>query len=188
MQTPLRIAFHGVDGSEAARDLIEENVAWLERFYDRITGCQVVVETPHRHHLHGNQYQVRISLTVPGGEIVVNREPAGRTASRDLTVTIQHAFEAARRRLEEHVRRLRQEVKSHEVAPHARVSRLFREEGYGFLETVDGREVYFHRNAVVNGDFPHLQVGAEVHFVEEAGERGPQASTLRLTGRHNHHA
>jgi cold shock CspA family protein len=48
--------------------------------------------------------------------------------------------------------------------------------------------VYFHRNAVLNGDFHHLQVGTEVSFVEEAGERGPQASTLRLIGRHNHPA
>jgi ribosome-associated translation inhibitor RaiA len=120
MQTPLRIAFHGVDGSDAARGLIEESVAWLERFYDRITGCAVVVEAPHRHHLHGNHFQVRISLTVPGGEIVVNREPARRDASRDLGAAIQRAFEAARRRLEEHVRRQRHEVKHHEPGPHAR--------------------------------------------------------------------
>jgi cold shock CspA family protein len=187
MQTPLRIAFHGVDGSDAARGLIEESVAWLERFYDRITGCQVVVEAPHRHHLHGNHFQVRISLTVPGGEIVVNREPAQRAESRDLGAAIQHAFEAARRRLEEHVRRLRHEVKHHEAAPRARVSRIYPEAGYGFLQTGDGREVYFHRKAVLNGDFAHLQPGSEVHYAEEAGERGPQATSLRLAGRHNHH-
>ena len=103
-------------------------------------------------------------------------------------MAIQHAFDAIRRRLEAHVRRMRNEVKSHETPPLARVARLFAEEGYGFLETADGREVYFHRNAVLNGDFAHLQVGTEVSFVEESGDRGPQASTLRLTGRHNHHA
>jgi ribosomal subunit interface protein len=187
MQTPVQIAFHGLDCSEATRELIEEKVAWLERFCDRIIGCRVVVETPHRHRRQGNQFLVRIDLTVPGAEIVVNREPGQRTLSRDLNVAIGHAFDAARRRLEEQSRRLRQDVKSHAPIPSARVSRLFPEEDYGFLRTPDDREVYFHRNAVLNGEFSHLQLGSEVTFVEELGEKGPQASTVRPVGRHNHH-
>jgi ribosomal subunit interface protein len=114
MQVPLQIAFNNVEGSEAVKGLIEEKVAWLERFYDRITGCRVVVEAPHQHHKHGSQYQVRIDLTVPGGEIVVNREPPGRAEPQNLTVAIRDAFDIARRRLEEHARRLRQEVKNHD--------------------------------------------------------------------------
>jgi ribosomal subunit interface protein len=186
MQTPLQIAFHNLECSEAVRKLIEDKVAWLERSYDRVTGCRVVVEAPHRRHRQGNQYLVRIDLTVPGGEIVINREPPPRSESRDLAVAIRDAFDAARRKLEEHVRRLRQEVKNHEPPPHARVSQLFTDESYGFLTTADGREVYFHRHAVRNGGFDELTVGAEVAFVEEAGEKGAQASTVRPTGRHNH--
>jgi len=186
MQTPLQIAFHGLEGSEATRGLIEEKVAWLERYYDRIVGCQVVVEVPHRHHRHGNQYLVRIDLKVPAGEIVVNREPAQRAEYRDLQVAIRDAFDTARRQLEIQVRRLRKEVKTHELPPQARVSQLFPEEGYGFLQTPDGREVYFHRHALLNGDFDGLVLGTEVTFAEEAGDKGPQASTIRLVGRHNH--
>ncbi len=186
MQASLQITFHNLECSEAVKALIEEKVAWLERFYDRITGCRVVVEAPHRHHRHGNQYQVRIDLTVPGGEVVVNREPPAHTEYRDLNVAIRDAFAAARRQLEEHVRRLRREVKSHGGVPHARVSRLFTDEDYGFLSTPDGREVYFHRRAVLNGGFDDLQVGTEVTFVEENGDKGPQASTVRPVGRHNH--
>jgi ribosomal subunit interface protein len=185
MHVPLQIAFHNMDRSEAVKALIEEKVAWLERFYDRITGCRVVIEAPHRHHRHGYPYRVHIDLTVPGGEIVVNRDPAERASHKDLNVALRDAFDAARRRLEEHVRRLRKEVKSHEVAPRARVTRLFDADGYGFLETADGRQVYFHRNAVLNGDFQLLQVGTEVTFAEEPGDKGPQASTVRLVGRHN---
>jgi len=173
MQTPLQIAFRGLEGSEATRGLIEEKVVWLEQYYDRITGCRVVVEAPHRHHRHGNQYLVRIDLTVPEGEVVVNREPAQRTEYKDLHVAIRDAFDSARRRLEEHVRRHRREAKSHELAPHARVSQLFPDEGYGFLRTPDGREVYFHRHAVINASFEGLEIGAEVTFVEEAGDKGP---------------
>jgi cold shock CspA family protein len=195
MQASLQIAFHNLEGSDSIRGLIEEKVAWLERFYDRITGCRVVVEAPHKHHRNGNQYQVCIDLTVPGGEIVVNREPSAaqqqqqRTELRDLPVVIRDAFDAARRKLEEHVRRTRREVKSHQEAsaPRARVSQLFAEEGYGFLTTlIDAREIYFHRRAVLNGGFDELRVGAEVAFIEEEGEKGPQASTVRPLGRHNH--
>lgn len=185
MQTPVQIAFHGLDCSEATREFIEEKVAWLERFHDRITACRVVVETPHRHRRQGKQYLVRIDLTVPGGEVVVNRDPAQRDQT-DLNAAISHAFTAARRQLEEHTRRQRHEVKIHESIPQAKVCKLFPEEGYGFLLTLDAREVYFHQNAVLNGDFRHLQIGSEVTFVEEPGDKGPQASTVRPVGRHNH--
>jgi cold shock CspA family protein len=59
-----------------------------------------------------------------------------------------------------------------------RILRLFPYEGYGFLETRDHREVYFHRNSVLNRGFDRLEVGDEVRFVEEPGEKGPQASTV----------
>jgi len=186
MHVPLQIAFHNLDRSEAVKALIEEKVESLERFFGRITSCRVVVEAPHRHHRRGNQYLVRIDLAVPGGEIVVNRDPPKHTDSSDLHVAIRDAFEAAQRQLEDHARRHRHQVKSHEPAPHARVSRVFPEEGYGFLETPDGREVYFHKNAVLNGDFEGLLPGTEVAFAEETGEKGPQASTVRVLGRHNH--
>jgi cold shock CspA family protein len=187
MHTPVQIAFHGLDCSEATRELIEEKVAWLERSHDRIIGCRVVVESPHRHRRQGNLYQVRIDLTVPGSEIVVNRVPAEREDHKNLDIAISHAFDAARRRLEEYARRHRHDVKSHEPIPHARVSEVFLDEGYGFLTTADQREIYFHQNAVLNGGFHHLQPGTEVTFVEEPGDKGPRATTVRPVGRHNHH-
>lgn len=184
MHTPVQITFHGVDCSEVVRGLIEEKVEWLERFYGRIVGCRVVVELPHRHHRQGNTYHVRIDLKLPGADIIVNREPSSRTDATDLHAAITWAFEAARRQLEQHVERRRQDVKSHETSPYARVARLFAEEGYGFLITYDNREVYFHQNAVLNGGFAQMAVGSEVTFVEEEGDKGPQASTVRLIGGH----
>jgi cold shock CspA family protein/ribosome-associated translation inhibitor RaiA len=187
MHTPVQITFHGVDCSDVTRGLIEEKVGWLEQLHDRIVGCRVVVEMPHKHHRQGNTYHVRIDLKLPGTEIIVNREPGRKADSTDLHAVISRAFDAARRQLEEHTRRRRQEVKIHESTPYARVTRLFAEEGYGFLMTADNREVYFHQNAVVNGGFQQLEVGSEVTFAEVPGEKGPQASTVRLVGRHNHH-
>jgi len=46
------------------------------------------------------------------------------------------------------------------------------------------RAIYFHRNAVIDGAFERLKVGSEVAFVEEAGEKGAQAGTVRLIGKH----
>jgi ribosome-associated translation inhibitor RaiA len=109
MQAPLQIAFHGLDGSEAVRDLIEEKVAWLERFYNRITGCRVVIEPLHRRHEQGNPYRVRIDLSLPGNHIVVNRESPAQGERGDLDSVIRDAFDVVRRNLEEYVRRLRGE-------------------------------------------------------------------------------
>ena len=57
------------------------------------------------------------------------------------------------------------------------------EEGYGFLKTGDGREIYFHRNSVLDDAFARLKPGARVAFSEEMGDKGPQASTVKLLGK-----
>jgi cold shock CspA family protein len=71
----------------------------------------------------------------------------------------------------------------HETAPHGHVAELYPD--YGKIETPDGRLVYFHKNSVVGEDFDHLDLGAEVRFVEEQGELGPQASTVHVIGKHH---
>ena len=76
------------------------------------------------------------------------------------------------------------QVKTHESPPQGDVVRLFREEGYGFIEAADGREIYFHRNSVLRAPLEQLQVGQEVRFDEEQGVKGPQATTVRVVGKH----
>ena len=186
MKLEPEITFRNLDHSEAMAAKVRSEVEKLDEFCDRIMGCRVVVELPHRHHEHGNLYHVGIDLTVPGEEIAVNREPAEHTAARDFDVAVRDAFAAAGRLLEDYVRRTRRKVKVHEPPAHARIRRLVPNADYGFLETPDGREVYFHRNSVVNARFDDLATGAEVTFVEEAGKDGPQASTVKVVGRHHH--
>jgi cold shock CspA family protein/ribosome-associated translation inhibitor RaiA len=186
MQLPLQVSFRHMEHSAAIEALVREKAAHLDTFAGHIMRCRVVVEPAGEHHLHGNLYEVRIDLTVPGEEIAVTREPGEHAEYRDIRVALRDAFDSARRKLEDYVRRRRGAVKALETAPHGRVSKLFPEEGYGFLETPDGREVYFHRHSVLHDAFDRLQVGAEVAFVEEEGKKGPQASTVRLAGRHHH--
>lgn len=180
MQLPLQVTLRDLPPSEAVEGYIRERASKLDLFCDGIISCRVVVEAPPRHHRKGRWYSVSIHVAVPGGEVVVNRQPA-----EDLYVAIRDAFETVRRKLKEYTRRQRGAVKRHEVHPHARVSKVFPDEGYGFLETPDGREIYFHCNSILNGSFARLTIGQEVRFVEEQGEQGPQASTVTILGRHH---
>jgi cold shock CspA family protein/ribosome-associated translation inhibitor RaiA len=182
MQIPLEISFRNVPSSPGLEADIREKAAKLEEFYDRITSARVVVETPHRRHRQGKLFHVRIDLRVPGREIVVSREPVGHHAYEDVHVAIRDAFDAAKRQLEDYVREVRGSVKTHEPSPRGRIARLHPEDDYGFIVTPDGREVYFHRHSVLDAGFDRLSVGDEVRFAEEAGEQGPQASTVHLAG------
>lgn len=180
MQLPLQISFRDMEPSAAIEAKIRERAAKLDRYYERIMGCRVVIEAPHRRHHQGKLYHVRIDLTVPQGEVVVSREPVENHAHEDVYVAIRDAFDAAQRRLADYARRQRGDVKTREASPTVRISKLFPVEGYGFILTEDGREVYFHKNSVVNESFDRLEVGCQVQYVEEQGEKGPQASTVRL--------
>lgn len=179
MQLPLQVTFRNMDPSAAIEANIQEKANKLDAFYDRIMGCRVVVEAPHRHHHKGKLYHVRIDMTVPGDELVINREPSRHAAHEDVYVAIRDAFGAARRKLQDYARRQRGLVKIHSPAPEARISKVFLEEGYGFLQTPDGREVYFHRNSLLDLKFDELEPGVEVRFTEVQGKEGPQASTVR---------
>lgn len=186
MQVPLQISFRNMEGSDAMRTNIAERADRLHRVYDRITSCRVMVEAHHRRHLNGNLYHVRIDLTVPGQELVASREPHEHHSHTDAYVAIRDAFDAARRQLESYARQIRGDVKSHDTPPHGNVSQLFPDQGYGWIASADGRVIYFHRNSVLNADFDRLTVGTEVSFAEDRGDLGPQASTVRVVGRHHY--
>ncbi|MGH6866650.1 MAG: HPF/RaiA family ribosome-associated protein [Methyloceanibacter sp.] len=118
MQIPLEISFRNMDPSPAVEARIRKKAEKLERFHDRIIGCSVVVEAPHRHHHKGKLYSVRIDISVPGRELVVDRAKPADHAHEDVYVALRDAFEAATRQLEEHSRRIRGDVKTH-AAPGA---------------------------------------------------------------------
>lgn len=185
MQIPLQITYRDMEPSEAVEANIREKVNKLEQFIDNITSCRVVIEAPHKHHHQGRLFSIRIDITLPGEEIVVTRSPDKHHAHEDIYVSIRDAFNAARRQLEDYVRRRRGEIKTHESEAYGAIKNLFPYEDYGVIETPDGREVYFHRNSLVDANFDKLEEGARVHFVEVAGEQGPQASTVHVEGKHH---
>lgn len=184
MQLPLQISFRNMEPTPGLEATIRERAARLDTFAERIMGCRVVVEPAGKHHLHGNQFEVRIDVTLPGDEVIATREPSEHTQYKELAVAIRDAFDSTARQLEDYVRRQRGDVKSRVRTPHGKVTKLLPDQDYGFLTTPDGREIYFHRNSVLNDAFDKLDIGTEVAFAEEEGNRGPQASTVKLVGRH----
>ena len=182
MQLPLQISWHDIAVTPGIEAEIRERADQLDTYYNRIMHCRVVIEAPVGHHRHGGPFKVRLDLTVPRGELVVNRQ-----ADEDLLVAIRDAFDAMRRQLEDYARQHRGDVKVHEPLPYGRVTKFFADEGYGFIGTDDGREIYFHTNSVLDSGFSQLQLGTEVRFVEEQGDKGPQASTVSFVGKRHHH-
>jgi ribosomal subunit interface protein len=185
MEVPLQITFRDMAPSPAVEARIREKAAKLERYFDRITSCRVVIEARNRHQRQGKLYNVRIDLHVPGETVMVDHTGRGNHAHEDIYVAIRDAFDAAARRLEDHARRVRGEVKTHDAPPHGKVVRLFPD--HGFIETSDGQEIYFHQNSVANDGFNRLEVGTEVRLVIVDGEsaNGPQASTVTPIGKHH---
>lgn len=182
---PLQITFKGMDASEAVEANIREKAEKLERFSDHLMSCRVVVEAPHRHSRQGKMYDVRIDIGVVGGEVAVTRQGPQDQAHEDVYVAIRDAFNAAARQLEDYERKQRGDVKAHEVPLHGKIVGMSHD--HGFIAASDGREIYFHRNSVTQGNFEDLGDGDEVRFVIHPGEgeKGPQASTVVPLGKHH---
>lgn len=185
MELEPEITFRNLPHSDALEENIRQRISKLDQYFEHIMSCSVVVEAGHKHHHKGNLYHVRIALTVPGKELVVSRNPKKHQAHEDPYVTVRDAFNAAQRQLEDYARKIRNDVKTHEAPDHGRVAELSASRDFGRIETPDGREVYFHRNSLLDSDFKKLKEGDEVRFVEEQGDKGPQASTVKKIGKHH---
>lgn len=185
MQTAPEIEFQGMAATPAIEEAIAKHVAQLEQLWGRITACRVLLKGPGQHHRKGGLYEVHIRLALPDGrEVNVTRTPPADERHSDLAFALNDAFKHARRQLQDQVRRAQGQVKQHPGQPTATVARLDPSGEFGFLETSDGQEIYFHRNSVLDDAFSRLSVGSRVSFAEEPGDKGAQATTVRLLGKH----
>lgn len=180
MEVEPHISFEGMAPSDAVRVRIENEIEKLERYFGRITACRVMVIKPQKRRHHGDLYEISVHLTLPGGkEIHADRNPPLDHAHEDIYVAIRDVFKAARRMLQDEARILRGAVKQHEGPAIGKIGTIVAEEDYGFIETTDGREIYFHRNSVANDGFGKLAAGTPVTFSEARGEKGPQATFVK---------
>ncbi|WP_442754429.1 cold shock domain-containing protein [Methylocystis sp. JAN1] len=177
METTPEIDFQGMETSADFRDQILRHVSRLEERYGRMTWCRVAVKPPSGRHHTGGLYEVHVHLSLPDNrEVSVEHTPQLDERFQRFEFALNDAFGRAERQLQDEVRRMRGKTKQHASPLVGVVKQLMREDGYGFLESEDGREIYFHRNSVSEPGFEDLRPGRRVNFVEEEGEKGPQAS------------
>jgi ribosome-associated translation inhibitor RaiA len=138
MILPAQTTLRNMDASAAVAAQVQEEADKLDKYFERITSCPVIVAAPHRHHRRGDSFHIRIELGVPRKELVVMHEPTLRAAAqgeeqgqwhkhleverphKDVHVAIRDAFKAMQRQLQDYVGCLRRDVKTHHPAPHAR--------------------------------------------------------------------
>jgi ribosome-associated translation inhibitor RaiA/cold shock CspA family protein len=188
MQVPLEIAFHNVDHSDWAEDEIRTHVARLEDIYKRLTSCRVRVDQRANNAQQTIPPVVRIEIALPGRkDIVVAHEPERlqrKYLRPDLHNAINEAFRIAERQLSEYKERLadRTAAMTHEAANEffGQVAELLPDRDHGFLMTKEGGLLYFHRNALLTGDFDRLKRGDALTYVEEVGDTGPIATKVRV--------
>ena len=197
MLLPVQVTFRNMKDQARLEELVQKEAAKLELFYGRITSCRVVVERPQRAE-SSKVFHVRIALGLPNGELVVKHTPTLHGSLQDMKTersrreaesvlvhkspqrAIHEAFQEMRRQLQDYARKQGGFVKSIPKLAGGEVKVIYADQGYGFLESTDGREIYFHQASVLDGHFNRLRVGTRVRFAEEMGDKGPQASTVKL--------
>lgn len=116
MDNPVEIVLRGIPHSGALERYIGEETYKLDRVGGRILGCHVVAEALHRPKQQGAQFAVRLNITLPGTEVVVNREHG-----EDIYIALRDAFQAAGLQLKDHMRRQSNiEQRSGNGTPHPR--------------------------------------------------------------------
>ncbi len=186
MQTPVEIDFQGINAAPDVRAAIEKHMAQLEDRFGRITAGRVVVKAPSGHHRTGGLFEISVHLALPDGrDVNIGHTRQDDERYADLNFALNDAFKRARRQLQDQVRELQGDVKTHDGPPIGTVVELDPLGEFGFLKTGDDREIYFHRNSVLEGGFASLSVGSRVSFAEEIGDKGPQASTVKPLSKHS---
>lgn len=187
MQVPLEITHRNIDKSDAVEQAIRDHAAKLEKLCGgRLNSCRVAVERPNKHPTSGSDFRIRIDLTVaPRHELAVSRDPNQGDIHDDIYMAVRDAFDMARKRVKRVLDEQRGEVKSH---PEQQVAGVISQLGpeFGFIQSAEGREIYFHPHSVVDDKFEDLREGMGVAFMEEPGEKGPQASTVRVVDHRGH--
>jgi len=178
MKLPVHIQFHGMEPSGALQASAREHANKLERLAPDIVACRVAIGVEQKHQHQGRPYSVRVDLSVPGHELVVNK-----VQNEDVYVAMRDAFDSMRRQLESLAERRRGQEKTHPVPLHGEIVRIDGASGFGFIRTPDGSEYYFSRDNIVSTPFEHMRTGAAVQFVPDTAGEGLQAKRVSL-GKH----
>ncbi|MEW6100184.1 MAG: HPF/RaiA family ribosome-associated protein [Pseudomonadota bacterium] len=179
MKLPLQIRFIGLEPSPAVETVAREKASKLDQFRPDLMSCRVTIELADKHKHQGRQFAVRIDVTLPGGELTVDR-----VQDEDVYVALRDAFDDMRRQVQDSVRRIQGQTKAHAPELMGEVVRFDSEGRFGFIRSEEGDEYWFGPDNVAGLPFEHLQVGAEVRFIPETADEGRQAKRVSL-GKHH---
>ncbi len=190
MRIPLEISFHGMSRSESIEQIIRKDAAKLERVCDRLISCRVGVKQDQKSSKTANPFRVRIEMRVPPGHNLVVTNTSGlKEAADDLPAIVKNTFKAAQRKLKQLVAKQQGERKSHpEQEINGIITKIFSREGYGFIRSLEGDEIYFHQNSIINDEFDQLEPGTGVSYTVETGEKGLQASSVQVLNKSRDHS
>lgn len=175
MKQPLTIQFHGMEASAAVETKAREFAARLDGLAPDLMACRVHIDLEQKHKTQGRPYGVRIDLTLPGHELVVNK-----VQDEDVYVALRDAFDSMKRQLDEVVRKRRGEEKQHALELRGQVVRLDTDSGTGYIRTADGDEYYFSRDNLAGVPFENVLTGSTVEFLPDAGKQGRQAKRVSV--------
>lgn len=182
METEPRIVFENTEPSDAVKQRVLNGLDELERLHGRITAARVSLNVPPREHRKGYLYRASIHLMLPGGrEIAASNKPQPGSAADDMHAAVNGAFAVVRRRLQEEKRVFDGKARAADGYEEiGQVIRLYPEDGYGFIVTPSGHEVWFSQKKVKHNAFRSMQIGTRVYFEEELGDQGPRATMVRV--------
>lgn len=172
--------------SPSITSAVESHLESLKKTNSQIMSCHVVISKPHRKQHHGNTYQVKLRLHMAGKQIIIDKDSGKNHAHEDIYIAIRDAFLAAKRKVEEFSRMREGRIKERVRPMHAKIVRIIPADDCGFIVSEDHREIYFHKNALLNDNFENLKVGQEVRFSEAMGEKGPQITSMEIVGHSGH--
>ncbi len=173
----LKIEARNVELRKGWQTKIEEEQKKLIRHYPNfVLHLRVSIEATTHHKQAG--YEIKLIATVPNDTVVVSR------SSEIVRAALTESFDVLALQLKE-IQRKKRKVKKQatsgdntdgvgiirKVSPH---------ESYGFITSVDERDIYFHENSLKNLSIDDLSEGDSVIFGESYGDKGPQATWVRV--------
>ena len=184
MQTSVKIAFRHCEPSEEIRAEIAAQMEGLEQLSPRITSCRIVVSGPKTRHKRGALFHIQLRVAMPERkDVVVDQREGDAGESEHPLVAIRDSP-----RLPARSRTSRATCAARSRPTWRKATAASPASPLGTIAASSRRRTAAKTifiNAVLNGGFARLSVGSEVRFIEEDGEKGAQASTVRLVGKHH---
>jgi cold shock CspA family protein/ribosome-associated translation inhibitor RaiA len=173
----LKIEARNVEMRKGWQSKIEEEKEKIVRHYASfVLHLRVTIEAT-SHHKEGG-FEIKLIASVPNDTVVVTRK------GESVRPLLVDAFDVLSLQLKEILRKKRKGQKGIELESNGDkygiIQKLSPLESYGFITTSDEREIYFHENALKNVSMDELAEGDNVQYGETTGDKGPQASWVRV--------